>query len=244
MARYDIFVSYARKDQGRVAPLVNFLREKGYRVFFDQRELVVGYDFKEQLNRAIPASRALLLCWSKEAAESEYVRSELFRAKGLNRAVLPWLLDRTELPKLVEMQGIEEQEPEAVLERMRPRLGMRLRRRRLLQTAAVLLLVAAGFAGYVWAHRPWTLEGDVRSATDEAPLEAVTVEVTTATNAQFTGLTEKDGRFAIAIPRNGAILPDPVPKTVDVLFRKAGYQSRHETSVSTSANYRELLVPE
>jgi hypothetical protein len=243
MARYDIFVSYARANEERVAPLVELLRRKGYRVFFDQRELVVGYDFKKQLDSSIPASRVLVLCWSKEAAESKYVLSELFRAKGLKRPVLPWLLDSTELPKLVEIQAIKEQELEAVLERLRPRLGMQLRWWQLLQASAVLAVAATGYGGYAWVHRPWMVEGEVRSAANEAPLAGVTVELTTAANEHYMRVTGGDGRFAIALPRRGIVLPEPVPATVDLLFRKDGYKTDHETAVSTSSSYRELLVP-
>jgi hypothetical protein len=74
-------------------------------------------------------------------------------------------------------------------------------------------------------------------------LEGVTVEVTTAASDHYAGVTGRDGRFVIAVPRQGVVLPEPVPATVDVLFRKDGYKTDHETAASTSSGYRELLVP-
>src|SRR6202046_4903751 len=178
MSRYDIFVSYSRADESRVLPLVELLRRCGYRVFYDQQEILVADKWKERLSRSVVSSRVLILCWSREAAASEYVRYELFRAEGLRKPVLPWLLDNTELPRLIETQGIVEAEPAQVLDRLRPGLGLQLRWQRALQLLAVLLLVVAGFASYRYAHRPWVLSGTVRSTADEAPLAGVTVEVT------------------------------------------------------------------
>src|ERR1035441_1276529 len=104
--RYDVFISYSREDLARVQPLVDELRRRGYRAFVDVESIVVGDKWKERLERSIRASRVLVLCWSEHARESEYVHFEYSRAEGLHKAVLPWLLDQTPLPKMMELQGI------------------------------------------------------------------------------------------------------------------------------------------
>ena len=236
MARYDIFVSYARANSERVQPLVELLRASGYRVFYDQQEIQAGDKWKDWLSRSVAASRVLVLCWSCEAAASEYVRYELFRAEGLKKPVLPWLMDATELPKLVEIQGIVQQDPAAVLAGLKPRLGLKLRWRRMIQAAVLVLALAAVFAGYSYTHRPWQLTGVVRSTADESPLAGVTVEVTTPDNRHYQGPTQSDGRYSISIPL-------PKPASVDVLFRKSGYESDHETAVTTAQDYTMYLRP-
>jgi TIR domain len=234
--RYDIFISYARANSARVQPLVELLRRNGFRVFFDQVDIHVADKWKERLSRSIASSRVLILCWSREASESEYVRYELFRAEGLKKRVLPWLLDSTDLPKLVEIQGIQEQEPSSVFDRLKPRLGSKLRWRRILQAALVVSLVCASYVTYRWSHRPWILAGIVRSTANEAPLEGVAVEVTTPDGRYYSGGTGGDGRYSVSIPL-------PKPANVDVLFRKSGYESDHETSVTTAHDYTMYLRP-
>jgi len=234
--RYDIFISYARTNSVRVEPLVELLRKKGYRVFFDQAEIFVADKWKERLSRSVASSRVLILCWSKEASDSEYVRYELFRAEGLKKRVLPWLLDGTELPKLVEIQGIHEQEASKVFEHLQPRLGRKLRWQRAIQATLVLLLICAAYSAYRWSQRPWVLAGIVRSTANEAPLKEVTVEIITPDSRHFSGDTDGNGRYAVFIP-------PPRPASVDILFRKPGYESDHETSVTTSHDYSMYLRP-
>ena len=236
MTRYDIFVSYSRANNERVQPLVALLRARGYRVFYDQKEIQVADKWKDRLSRAVAASRVLVLCWSHEAAASEYVRYELFRAEGLKKPVLPWLMDATELPKLVEIQGITQQDPAEVLAGLKPKLGLQLRWRRLIQAAVLVLALVAAFAGWRYEHRPWQLTGIVRTTAGESPLAGVTVEVTTPDNRRYQGQTQSDGRYSIPIPL-------PKPASVDVLFRKVGFDSDHETAVTTAQDYTMYLRP-
>ena len=145
--RYDVFISYAREDLARVQPLVDELRRRGYRAFVDVESIVVGDKWKERLERSIRASRVLVLCWSEHARESEYVHFEYSRAEGLHKPVLPWLLDQTPLPKMMELQGISAAEVTQVAAALQPQLGWTLARRRSLQGLMVaLLMVVLAFA--------------------------------------------------------------------------------------------------
>jgi adenylate cyclase len=145
--RYDVFISYSREDLARVQPLVDELRRRGYRAFVDVESIVVGDKWKERLERSIRASRVLVLCWSEHARESEYVHFEYSRAEGLHKAVLPWLLDQTPLPKMMELQGISAAEVTQVASALQPQLGWPLARRRSLQgLVAACLMVVLAFA--------------------------------------------------------------------------------------------------
>ncbi len=234
MPRYDIFISYSRANTELVLPFVDLLRKKGYRVFFDQKEILVGEDWKERLRRSVASARCLVLCWSKESAASEYVRYELFRAEGLGRRVLPWLLDTTPLPKLITLQGIKGNEPEQVLIGLRPKLGIQVRWRQSLLALILLFLCAAGMGAYRWDHRPWSLGGIVREIPSETPLAGVVVEATTANGKTYVATTGGDGRYSISIPA-------PRAESVEILFRKEGYDSEHLPSVTTRHDFTEYL---
>ena len=236
VSRYDIFVCYSRVTDDRVRSLVDLLRASGYRVFYDQTEIRVGDKWKERLDHAVASSRVLVLCWSREADASGYVHFELSRAEGLNKPVLPWLMDSTELPKLMEIQGITQQDPAEVFARLKPRLGLKLRWLRLIQTVVLMLVFAAAFAGYRYTHRPWVFTGVVRSTADESPLSGVTVEVTTPDDRRLEAFTQSDGHYSISIPLRK-------PASVDVLFRKSGFYSDHETAVTTAQDYIMYLSP-
>jgi len=232
--RYDIFISYARANAEQVRPLVALLRDKGYRVFFDQKEILVGEDWKERLRRSVASARCLVLCWSKESAASEYVRYELFRAEGLGRRVLPWLLDDTPLPELITLQGIKGPGPEQVFVGLSPRLGIQLRRRNVLVAMAAVLLCVSSVAAYRWTLRPWSLNGIVREIPSEDPLAGVVVEATTANGKNYSATTDGDGRYSISIP-------PPQAESVEILFRKDGYDSEHLLSVTTRHSFTEFL---
>jgi TolB-like protein/Flp pilus assembly protein TadD len=159
--RYDAFISYSREDLARVQLLVDELRRRGYRVFFDVESIVVGQRWKERLEGSIRASRALVLCWSERARNSEYVHFEYARAEGLGKPVLPWLLDQTSLPKMVELQGISAVETGQVAAALQPQLGWPLVRRRSLQgLVAALVMVVLAFA----VGRGFKEKGSVSSA--------------------------------------------------------------------------------
>jgi hypothetical protein len=235
MMRYDVFISYSRSDAARVEPLVNLLRSQGYRVFFDRDDIHVGEDWKQSLSSSIASSRTLVLCWSKEAADSEFVRYELFRAEGLNKRVFPWLLDDTSLPALVSIQGLETKEVGQVALALRPNVGLQLRWRKLLFSLALLLLCGLMVAGFVWARRPWNLSGTVRDIS-ERPLEGVVVEATTGEGRTYSSITNTDGHYSITIPQ-------PQAQSVALLFRKDGYESEHPLSVTTLHPFNEYLKP-
>jgi adenylate cyclase len=166
--RYDVFMSYAREDLARVQPLVDELRRRGYRAFVDVESIVVGDKWKERLERSIRASRVLVLCWSEHARESEYVHFEYSRAEGLHKAVLPWLLDQTPLPKMMELQGISATEATQVAAALQPQLGWTLARRRSLQGLVAALLVAVLTFAVGRGLRPASVSSSGGSSTPSA----------------------------------------------------------------------------
>ena len=55
---FDVFVSHAREDKARfVEPLVNALRDRGLRVWYDSNEIRVGDDFRLKMDEGLLRSR-------------------------------------------------------------------------------------------------------------------------------------------------------------------------------------------
>ena len=106
MSKYDVFLSYSRADTARVTPLRDELRRMGYRVFFDVQSIDPGEEWKRRLERSIGASRTMVLCWSENTRGSDYITFEYSRAEAMHKRLLPWLLDKTPLPAMLEVQAI------------------------------------------------------------------------------------------------------------------------------------------
>ena len=94
----DVFVSYKREDRARVAPLVDRLREKGLRVWWDA-DILGGASWRPEILRHLDAARCVIVVWSALAASpaGEFVHEEAARAK--QRGVLvPVSLDDVQPP--------------------------------------------------------------------------------------------------------------------------------------------------
>ena len=61
----DVFVSYARSDKARVAPLVAAIEAKGWSVWWDP-EIDAGQQFDAQIEAALKAAKAVLVVWTPD----------------------------------------------------------------------------------------------------------------------------------------------------------------------------------
>jgi hypothetical protein len=236
-SRYDIFLSYSRADTARVTPLLDELRRRGYRVFFDVQSIDPGSQWKGRLESAIRSSRTLVLCWSEHTRPSEFITFEYSHARALHKRILPWLLDATPLPALLEVQGIPDADPIAVANRLQPALGMKLAVRRRLQLATAVVLAAALGIALWYTHRPpkpWQLTGSVADF-GHNPVDSVAIDVaTTAGQSLGTTTTDAAGHYALT-------LPQPQPATVLATFHKPGYQGERLT-IRTDRPFEEQLA--
>jgi adenylate cyclase len=71
----DVFVSYARSDKARVAPLVAAIEAKGWSVWWDP-EIDAGQQFDDQIEAELKAARAVLVVWTPTSVASRWVRGE------------------------------------------------------------------------------------------------------------------------------------------------------------------------
>ena len=79
-----VFISYAHKDEAQVKSFHEGLNIAGIEHFFDRTYLKIGDVFPQVIQDYINTADLFVLFWSKNAAESEYVRKE--RIQALKRA--------------------------------------------------------------------------------------------------------------------------------------------------------------
>lgn len=71
-----IFISYAHQDEHQVRGIAEGCRMLGKDYFFDRHTLKAGDIFKDKILNYIENADLFVLCWSKHAAESEWVKIE------------------------------------------------------------------------------------------------------------------------------------------------------------------------
>lgn len=81
MSASQIFISYAREDQGRVEPIYRSLKQAGYKPWLDREELLPGQDWELEITQAIRQSKFFLACLSRQSlGKTGFVQKELKRA--------------------------------------------------------------------------------------------------------------------------------------------------------------------
>lgn len=84
--RYSkIFISYSHADEAQVRGFAECCRALGTDYFFDRHTLRAGDLFKNKILECINNADLFVLCWSKNAAESEWVQIERGHALSLIR---------------------------------------------------------------------------------------------------------------------------------------------------------------
>jgi adenylate cyclase len=92
----DVFVSYARSDKARVAPLVAAIEAKGWSVWWDP-EITPGQEFDDQIDAEIDAARAVLVVWTPLSVASRWVRGEA-REAAERGILVPVRFEQARLP--------------------------------------------------------------------------------------------------------------------------------------------------
>ena len=223
-SRFDIFLSYSQKDRDLIDIFAKALRARGYSVFYDTESIAIGERWKERLGKGVAASRVCILCWSASARSSEFVTFEYSHAEALGKAVLPWLLDSTPLPQMIEIQGVVEPDPIQAVSRFVPRLGWRLSRWRRVQAVALLLalaLIAIVCRQVRLPPPPWEFTGRIVDSQTRLPIPGVRVE---AEQNRYVAYTDENGKYVL-------VLPQPKPPHLHLVFAKEGYRGEEPVAV-------------
>ena len=90
----DIFLSYSSQDRKRISRLVAALTEqRGWSIWWDEN-IGSGSRFTNEIEQKLAQSRCVLVAWSRDSVESDWVRSEA--DQGRKRGILaPISLDGT-----------------------------------------------------------------------------------------------------------------------------------------------------
>jgi DNA-binding response OmpR family regulator len=92
----DLFVSYSQKDLATVKTLTAFLQRAGWSVWFDQN-IRAGTSFDRVIEQALQEARAVIVAWSHNSVNSDWVRAEAAYAQE-SAKLFPVRLDDTPLP--------------------------------------------------------------------------------------------------------------------------------------------------
>ncbi|HET7611823.1 MAG TPA: TIR domain-containing protein [Rhodanobacteraceae bacterium] len=92
----DVFISYARADKARVAPLVAAIEAKGWSVWWDP-EIAPGRQFDDEIDVALQAAKAVLVVWTPTSVVSRWVRGEA-RDAAERGILVPVRFDQARLP--------------------------------------------------------------------------------------------------------------------------------------------------
>lgn len=92
------FASYSTADRRLVEPIVRILRTTKAAVFLAHDSITPGEKWEEVLAQRLKSADTLVLFWSRNAQESEWVTTEWKTAARTGKRILPVLIDQTPLP--------------------------------------------------------------------------------------------------------------------------------------------------
>lgn len=111
--KYDVFISYSRKDFDEVNAFVEMLKQRipTLDIWFDLDGIESGDEFCDKIISAIKRSKYVLFALSKNSDQSEWTRKELGFAKGKGIKIVPVLLIGAHLQEmdwfLFEFSGVD-----------------------------------------------------------------------------------------------------------------------------------------
>ena len=82
----DVFLSYARPDEGRATTVADGIEAGGRSLWWDRR-LAAGDDYALAIEREIDAARCVVVAWSRAAHDSLWVRAEANAALDAGKLV-------------------------------------------------------------------------------------------------------------------------------------------------------------
>jgi DNA-binding response OmpR family regulator len=102
----DLFLSYSRQDLAKIESLAAALQQAGWSVWWD-RHIKTGTSFDKVIEQALTNARAVIVAWSKNSVNSDWVRAEASYALESNK-LLPVRLDGAPPPlRFINMQTVD-----------------------------------------------------------------------------------------------------------------------------------------
>lgn len=98
--RYKVFLSYAQEDKDWVAEFASALQDAGTSAWFDQSRLLLGDDWRAQIQDALRQSRVLVLILSQKSLQNPWMLFELGAAVADNKRIIPVVREGIPVEKL------------------------------------------------------------------------------------------------------------------------------------------------
>jgi len=109
---FDVFLSYSRRDEARVAAVQEALEREGLRVWRDKPEIQAGESFISEIEAGLSQSRCVVLFVSQDALGSTWVLREWNVALTLPMRIIPVRLDDSELPLMLRpVEAVDLRDP-------------------------------------------------------------------------------------------------------------------------------------
>jgi len=96
--KYDVFISYSRKDKEIADEIIQVLDKYGITYFIDRRGISGGRSFPDVIAKAILDSEVVLFLASKNSYKSPYTLNEIAFALEKRKQCIPYIIDRSTLP--------------------------------------------------------------------------------------------------------------------------------------------------
>ena len=93
MAR--IFISYSSRDSAQADACYTALTERGHEVWMDRAELRGGEEWVQIIQDKIRWSQAMIVLWSANALQSDWVGREITFGETLDKKIIPIQIDET-----------------------------------------------------------------------------------------------------------------------------------------------------
>lgn len=102
--KYDVFISYSRKDSIIANTIINEFDKEGITYFIDKQGIGGGMEFPAVLAQAIRESKIFLFLASKNSYGSKFTQSEIVYAfnKKQKKDIIPYIIDGSSLPEELE----------------------------------------------------------------------------------------------------------------------------------------------
>jgi ribosomal protein L7/L12 len=105
--KYDVFISYSRKDINTAkqicSVLENYARYYKFKYFFDQDDIICRDEYLKRISSAISESKAMLFIASKNSYKSEFCAKELLFADKRGVRIHQYRIDDAEIPLDIDM---------------------------------------------------------------------------------------------------------------------------------------------
>lgn len=99
--KYDVFISYSRKDTTVADKICDAFDKAGITYFIDRQGVGGGMEFPIVISQAIRESKVFLFLASKNSYDSKFTQSEIVYAfnKKQKQDIIPYIIDGSDLPE-------------------------------------------------------------------------------------------------------------------------------------------------